>query len=73
MGCEAIVIAALGSIVAYVVVFGSVAVVTLLSAHRRDPLADELDHVLVDLLGPGAVGTGSGPEQRPGGDRGEVG
>jgi hypothetical protein len=47
-----LVVASLATIVAYVVVFLGVAAWAVLTRSRRDPLADELDSVLAEIVGP---------------------
>ena len=44
----------LATIVAYLFVFLGVAAWTALTSSRRDPLADELDRVLAEIVGPRA-------------------
>lgn len=49
-------VASLVTIIAYVVIFLAVAAWTVLSSSRRDPLADELEDALAEILGaPGAT------------------
>jgi len=47
-----LVVVSLVAIVAYVVVFLVVAAWTVFTSSRRDPLADELDRVLAEIVGP---------------------
>ncbi|MDA8148675.1 MAG: hypothetical protein M0Z93_07855 [Actinomycetota bacterium] len=51
--------ASLATIAGYVVVFLAVAAWTVLTSSRRDPLADELDRVLADIVGPQALVVGT--------------
>ncbi|MDA8355751.1 MAG: hypothetical protein M0Z95_05545 [Actinomycetota bacterium] len=48
----ALVVASLAAIVVYVVAFVAVAAWTVLTSHWCDPLADELDRVLAEIVGP---------------------
>ncbi|MHB1599640.1 MAG: hypothetical protein ACYCXY_12310 [Acidimicrobiales bacterium] len=51
MALGVVVVASLVAIAAYVLMFVAVAASTALGAHRRDPLAEDLDEVLVEILG----------------------
>jgi hypothetical protein len=47
-----LVVASLATIVVYVVAFVAVAAWAVLTSHRREPLADELDRVLAEIVEP---------------------
>lgn len=62
-----LVVVSLATIVAYALVFLAVAAWTVLTASRRDPLADELDRVLAEIVGPRApLARAPGPAGRLG-------
>lgn len=46
-----LVVASFGTIIVYALVSVTAAASTLIGARRRDPLADELDRVLAEILG----------------------
>ena len=59
-----LVVASLAAIVAYALAFLGVAAWTVLTRSQRDPLRDELDRVLAEIVGPRGPGV---PAATPGG------
>jgi hypothetical protein len=59
----ALVVASFGAIIVYALVSVTAAASTLIGAVRRDPLADELDQVLAEILGRRGPGRLAGPRR----------
>lgn len=69
-----LVVVSLATIVAYVLVFFAVAAWTVLTGSRRDPLRDDLDRVLAEIVGPRApLARAPGPAGQLGGEGTERG